>query len=140
VEASTDVQLTTHLRLGGGVTWLDTQYDKLSPDNAANKGNRVAGASRLSSVIHADYDVAAIEGLSLYAGARYYGDVWYDAQNTLKIPGYTLVNAGAGYRTAFSGHAVTWRLSIENLTDKAYWSNAGLGVPRTYAVSVKFDL
>jgi iron complex outermembrane receptor protein len=140
VEASTDVQLTTHLRLGGGVTWLDTQYDKLSPDNAANKGNRVAGASRLSSVIHADYDVAAIEGLSLYAGARYYGDVWYDAQNTLKIPGYTLVNAGAGYRTAFSGHAATWRLSIENLTDKAYWSNAGLGVPRTYAVSVKFDL
>ncbi|MET1025413.1 MAG: TonB-dependent receptor [Pseudoxanthomonas sp.] len=140
VEASTDVQLTDNLRLGGGVTWLDTQYDKLSPDNAANKGNRVAGASRLSGVIHADYDVAAIDGLSLYAGARYYGDVWYDADNTLKIPGYTLVNAGAGYRTTFSGHAVTWRLSIENLTGKAYWSNAGLGVPRTYAVSVKFDL
>jgi iron complex outermembrane receptor protein len=140
VEVSTDVQLSTGLRLGGGVTWLDTRYDKLSPDNAANQGNRVAGASRLSSVIHADYEVAAIEGLSLYAGARYYGDVWYDAQNTLKIPGYTLVNAGAGYRTAFNDHALTWRLSIDNLTNKAYWSNAGLGVPRTYAISMKFDL
>ncbi|SEL49249.1 iron complex outermembrane recepter protein [Pseudoxanthomonas sp. GM95] len=140
VEVSSDVQLTAGLRVGGGVTWLDTAYDKLSPDNAANKGNRVAGASRLSGVVHADYDVAAIDGLSLYAGARYYGDIWYDAANTLKMPGYTLVNAGAGYRMALNGHVATWRLSIENLTDKAYWSNAGLGVPRTYAVSVKFDL
>ncbi|WDS37970.1 TonB-dependent receptor [Pseudoxanthomonas sp.] len=140
VELSTNVQLTAGLRVGGGVTWLDTEYDKLDPANAANKGNRVAGASRFSSVIHADYDVATVEGLSFYAGARYYGDIWYDAANTLKIPGYTLVNAGAGYRTAFNGHAVTFRLSIDNLTDKAYWSNAGLGVPRTYAASVKFDL
>lgn len=140
VEVSADVQVATGLRLGGGVTWLDTEYDKLSPSNAANKGNRVAGASRVSGVIHADYDVAALEGLSLYAGARYYGDVWYDAANTLKLPGYTLVNAGAGYRTAFNGHAVTFRLSIENLTDKGYWSTAGLGVPRSYAASVRFDL
>ncbi len=90
--------------------------------------------------MHADYSVPQVEGLSLYALARYYGDVYYDADNTLKLPDYTLVNAGVGYRMQANGHPITWRASVENLTNRKYWSNAGIGLPRTFAVSVRFDM
>ena len=53
---------------------------------------------------------------------------------------FTLFNAGVGYRMQAAGHAVTWRGSVENLTNRRYWSNAGVGLPRTFAVSVRLDL
>jgi iron complex outermembrane receptor protein len=140
VEVSGDVRLTDAFTLGGGVTWLDPTYDKLSPDSSTQEGNRTAGAARWNGVVHADYSVPQVEGLGLYALARYYGDVYYDADNTLKLPDYTLVNAGIGYRMQANGHPVTWRASVENLTNRKYWSNAGIGLPRTFAVSVRFDL
>jgi iron complex outermembrane receptor protein len=140
VELSGDVRLTDALTVGGGVTWLDPTYDKLSPDSAAQQGNRTAGAARWQGVLHADYSIPQVDGLSVYALARYYGDVYYDADNTLKLPDYTLVNAGVGYRMQLDGHPVTWRAGVENLANKKYWSNAGVGLPRTFAVSVRFDL
>jgi len=90
--------------------------------------------------VHADYSVPQIDGLSLYALARYYGDVYYNVENTLKLPDYTLFNAGIGYRMQANGHPVTWRAGVENLTNRTYWSNAGVGLPRSVAVSVRFDL
>lgn len=139
VEVSGTVRLSDALTVGGGVTWLDPIYDRLSPDNAANQGNRASGAARWNGVVHADYSVPQIDGLSLYALARYYGDVYYNVENTLKLPDYTLFNAGIGYRMQANGHPVTWRAGVENLTNRTYWSNAGVGLPRSVAVSVRFD-
>ncbi len=140
VEASADLHLTDALTVGGGVTWLDPTYDKLSPGSAAQEGNRTVGAARWSGVLHATYQLPWVEGLETYAAVRYYGDVWYDADNTLKLPDYTLVNAGVGYRLLASGHPVTLRASVENLANRRYWSNAGVGLPRTFALSVRFDM
>lgn len=106
----------------------------------AQQGNRTVGAARWQGVLHADYSIPQVDGLSVYALARYYGDVYYDADNTLKLPDYTLVNAGLGYRMQLDGHPVTWRAGVENLANKKYWSNAGVGLPRTFAVSVRFDM
>jgi iron complex outermembrane receptor protein len=140
VEVSGNVLLGDAFSVGGGVTWLDPTYDRLSPDSITQQGNRTAGAARWNGVVHADYSVRQVEGLSLYALARYYGDVYYDAGNTLKLPDYTLLNAGMGYRMQANGHPLTWRASVENVTNRKYWSNAGIGLPRTFAVSVRFDL
>jgi iron complex outermembrane receptor protein len=140
IEASADVRVTDALTLGGGATWLDPTYDKLSPDSASQQGNRTVGAARWSGVLHATWQLPWVDGLEAYAVGRYYGDVWYDADNTLKLPDYTLFNAGVGYRMQAAGHAVTWRGSVENLTNRRYWSNAGVGLPRTLAVSVRLEL
>ena len=91
-------------------------------------------------MLHANYQLPWVEGLEAYAVARYYGDVYYDADNTLKLPDYTLVNAGVGYHLVASGHPVILRASVENLGNRKYWSNAGVGLPRTFAVSVRFDM
>lgn len=140
IEASADVRVTDALTIGGGATWLDPTYDKLSPSSASQQGNRTVGAARWSGVLHASWQLPWVDGLEAYAAGRYYGDVWYDADNTLKLPDYTLFNAGVGYRMQAAGHAVTWRGSVENLTNRRYWSNAGVGLPRTFAVSVRLDL
>lgn len=140
VEASADLHLTDTLTVGGGVTWLDPTYDRLSPDSASQEGNRTAGAARWNGVLHATYQLPWLDGLETYAVARYYGDVWYDADNTLKLPDYTLVNAGVGYRLLASGHPVVLRASVENLANRRYWSNAGIGLPRTFAVSVRWEM
>ncbi len=140
IEASADLRVTDALVVGGGATWLDPTYDKLSPDSANQQGNRPAGAAHWSGVLHATWQLPWVDGLEAYAVGRYYGDVWYDADNTLKLPDYTLFNAGVGYRTQAAGHAVTWRGSVENLGNRRYWSNAGIGLPRTVAVSVRLDL
>jgi len=140
VEASGAVHLTDAFTLGGGVTWLDPTYDKLSPDSASQQGNRTTGAARWNGVMHANYQLPWVDGMDVYAVARYYGDVYYDADNTLKLPDYTLFNAGVGYRMQVSGHPLTWRAGVENLGNRKYWSNAGIGLPRTFAVSVRFDL
>lgn len=140
VELSGNLQLTDNFSLGGGGTWLDPSYDKLSPDSAADEGNRVSFAARWQGVVHADYTIPGVEGLSVYGAVRYFGDVYYDTANTLKLPDYTLASLGAGYRMQLNGHGVTWRASIDNLTDRKYWLTNSLGTPRTYAVSVQFDL
>jgi len=140
IEASADMRVTDALTLGAGVTWLDPRYDKLSPESASQQGNRTAGAARWSGVVHAAWQLPWAEGLEAYAVGRYYGDVWYDAENTLQLPDYTLFNAGVGYRTLLAGgQTLTLRGSIENLTDRRYWSNAGVGLPRTFAISLRWD-
>lgn len=140
IEASADLHLTDAFVLGGGVAWLDPTYDRLSAASASQEGNRTAGAARWSGVLHANYQLPWVDGLETYAVLRHYGDVWYDAANTLKLPGYTLVNAGVGYRLLASGHPVVLRASVENLANRRYWSNAGVGLPRTLALSVRFDM
>lgn len=127
-------------RLGGGVTWLDATYQELSPSNAANLGNRAMGTSRLQSVLQAGYTPSAIPELSLHAGVRYYGDHYQDAANRLNLPGYSLLSAGFGYRFEVSGHLMTLRAQLNNLTGKAFWSPAGIGAPRTLSINLSFDL
>ncbi|HBK47726.1 MAG TPA: TonB-dependent siderophore receptor [Xanthomonadaceae bacterium] len=139
VEASGTYRLTDNLRVGGGVTWLDPTYDKLSPANAVNQGNRVSYAARWSGVLHADYAIPGVEGLNVYGAVRYFGDVWYDMANTLELPGYTLASIGAGYRTQIGGHPATWRVSVDNLADRKYWITNSLGMPRTCAASLQLD-
>ncbi|KAF1015104.1 MAG: Ferrichrome receptor FcuA [Stenotrophomonas maltophilia] len=140
IEAGGSVRVADGLTVGGGVTWLDPTYDKLSPDSASQQGKRTTGAARWSGVLHATWQLPWVEGMETYAVARYYGDVWYDADNTLKLPAYTLVDAGVGYRMQAAGHPVVWRAGVENLGDRRYWSNAGAGLPRTFAVSVRWEM
>lgn len=140
IEASADYRLTDHLTLGGGATWLDPKYDKLSPSNAANQGNRVSYAARWQAVAHVDYTIPTFEALSVYGAVRYFGEVFYDEANTLKLPDYTLVNLGAGYRMHLGARTLTLRLSIDNLTGRKYWITNAIGSPRSYALSAQFDL
>ncbi len=60
--------------------------------------------------------------------------------NTDRLPGFTLLDAGARYQLDVAQHPMTLRLDVNNLTDKAYWlSNESLGEPRTVLFSVSTE-
>ncbi|ESQ90981.1 TonB-dependent siderophore receptor [Asticcacaulis benevestitus] len=118
LEVNGYVSLTESLRLSGGVTALDTAYQKGDP---ALDGNRAAGAPRTQAVANLDYRVNAVPGLSLNIGARANSNEAIDETNSLFLPGYTVFNAGGRYTTEISGRPVTFRLQVENLGDKQFW-------------------
>jgi iron complex outermembrane recepter protein len=78
-----------------------------------------------------------VTGLEVHAGVRYFGDCYYNNTNTLLIPAYTLANAGFGYATVLFERPMVFRAEVNNLTDKEHWTSAGVGGPRTFAVSAK---
>jgi iron complex outermembrane recepter protein len=139
IEAQGSVKVTEDFTLSAGAMWMDPTYDKLSPESADIEGNQVSGASRIQAVVQASYAVPMVTGLEIHAGTRYYGSNYYDDANSLKLPDYTLVNAGASYTTTLRDHTTIFRADINNLTNKKYWSNAGIGTPISAALSVKVE-
>jgi outer membrane receptor protein involved in Fe transport len=56
----------------------------------------------------------------------------------------TLYSVGAGYVTVINGHRTVFNMTVGNLLDTTYWSNAvngnlGVGEPRTIKASVKVE-
>ncbi|MFT3991774.1 MAG: TonB-dependent receptor [Luteolibacter sp.] len=139
IEATGAVKVTRDLTLSAGAMWMDPTYDKLSDDQSDLEGNRIAGASRVQAVAQVSYAVPVVHGLEVHTGVRYYGDTYFSQKNTLEFPDYTLVNLGASYATRIYNCPTTFRADISNLTNKKYWSNAGIGAPISAAVSVKVE-
>lgn len=140
VEASMDLRLHATWTISAGASWLDASYRTLSAANINLLGNRVAGTSRLQSLLQATFSPMSIPGLNLHAGVRRYGDHYRDAANRLRLPAFVLANAGINYHLELAGRLVTLRGEINNLTGKRYWSAAGIGAPRTLSLNVSFDL
>jgi iron complex outermembrane receptor protein len=52
--------------------------------------------------------------------------------NPDKMPGSTVFDLGARYKTEIAGSTVTFRLNVANVADKNYWASGYyLGAPKT---------
>jgi iron complex outermembrane receptor protein len=75
--------------------------------------------------------------------------------NSFSAAGYNLFDIGARYTFNILSKPVTWRLAVNNVADRQYWSTIGpsnltgtntgnllahLGSPRTVLASVSVDL
>ena len=89
-----------------------------------------------------DYTVpdGFFKGVGLGAGVRYVGRSFADAENTLKVPAATVVDAAIRYQIGNWGMAV----NVTNLFDKVYvkscngYSGCGYGDARTVTVSANY--
>jgi iron complex outermembrane receptor protein len=84
------------------------------------------------------------KGLRLNAGASFIGARPVNPQDQGTIPTVTLYSVGAGYTTTIDGHRTIFNLSVTNLMNERYWSNAvngnlGVGTPRTFRISAKVE-
>lgn len=128
--------------VNAGATWLDADYRATIP---AVIGNRVESTPRFQALLGIDAKVAPVPGLSLHADASYIGNQAVNSANAWTAPPVTLFNLGAGYRTAYDGHGITYRVEVNNVADRAYWNSTAsnalqIGAPRTVALNVRFDL
>lgn len=120
LELEAKTQLTDNFRVMAGYTYLDTVYAK-SP--IGNQGNTPPQVPKHMASIWGEYSFhdGALRGLSLGAGARYVGQSWMDADNTRKVPSYTVFDASLRYELETIGlPGGQFRLNANNLLDRTY--------------------
>jgi iron complex outermembrane recepter protein len=121
---------------------LDAEIVKAT--TAALEGNTPNNTPKRTASLFFNYRVPFLEGLSVSTGAFAMASRPIDDQNRASIPGYTTYIAGAAYATRLHGMPTTFKLNVENLSNKRYWSAAGsgqlaVGLPRTVNFNATFD-
>ena len=130
-------------RLLGGVTLLDAELTKSA--TVANRGNKPVGVPEVQANLWAEWDLPWVEGLTLTSGAIYTGSQYVNQANTLELDPWTRIDAGARYSTQIEGRPTTFRATVQNLFDQAYWSGVASygafsqGAPRTLLLSASVD-
>jgi len=146
VELNVFGEVTRSVRLLGGFTWLDAE--QRSTGDSAIDGNRVIGVPRFQTTMGAEWDIPGVQGLTVDGRVVYTGSSYANAQNTLKVPGWTRFDAGVRYMTDVGGHTLTLRARVENIANRNYWASVGgypnsgylvLGGPRTFSLSASMD-
>ncbi|CAI3791202.1 Ferrichrome outer membrane transporter/phage receptor [Pseudomonas sp. MM221] len=152
LELEAHVQLTDSLKLLGGYTFTDIEYSRSMPSltssNLDNKGNSPTQAPKQMFSLWADYNFhqGPLEGLRLGGGVRYVGYSWVDAENSMKVPSYTLFDASLGYDLGKVGlKGVDVRLNANNLTNESYITSCAslnycyMGEERNVSATVSYQ-
>lgn len=154
VEAFVAWQPLRNLKWSNSLSYNNSQYkDDFTSDGVtyASAGKQVADAPKWIAFTQLAYDNGVWSG---QVGANYIGKRYYTFVNDNSVSGYTLVDAGGGYRWKTTGWAseVRVRAGVSNLFDKKYYAigdnpfpasdpsgqsyNILAGAPRTAYVTV----
>lgn len=134
------------VRVLGGLTLLDAELTKTRA--GLNDGNRAIGVPRTQANVGTEWDIPAVQNLTLTARALYTGKQYADAENDLEVSSWTRFDLGARYRMVVDDRDVTLRANLENVTGRNYWASVGgypdagylvLGAPRTLSLSATVD-
>ncbi len=150
VEVEARLRPIEQVNLIASYTYMDVEYSKDFTGAAGvnNRGNTPNAVARNMASLWTDYtfDQGPLAGLQVGGGARYFGKSWADAENTLRIPSYTLYDAMLGYDLSRVGlQGVGVRLNLNNLTDEKYvaacnsLSQCYYGESRNVMATVTYD-
>lgn len=152
LELEAHVQVTENLKLLGGYTFTDIEYSRSMPSLVApgvdNNGNSPTQAPKQMLSLWADYNFhqGPLDGLRLGGGMRYVGYSWVDAENSMKVPSYTLFDASVGYDMGKVGlKGVDVRLNANNLTNETYIASCAslnycyMGEERNVSATVSYQ-
>jgi len=146
VELTAFGEATRDLKVLGGLTWLDAKQHGTGV--AATEGKRTLGIPQVQANLGVEWEVRALQGLALDARVVHTGKVFADSANTLRVPAWTRLDAGARYLFEVQGTLLTLRARIDNLTNRKYWASAGgypdqsylvVGQPRSFNLSLAAD-
>jgi iron complex outermembrane receptor protein len=161
IEGQVEFALTDHLQLSANATYVDTEYKRFSgatffrigadgtvastfAGDAA--GNQVINTEPLSGSARLRYHVSTSTGQWVAsADVSYHSGLYFDPQNILRRPSYTLVGANLGWTSP----SAKWGLDLwgQNLLDRHYTLQWGLTAttgttvqapPRTYGVAISY--
>ncbi|MGF0237481.1 TonB-dependent siderophore receptor [Rhodococcus sp. IEGM1300] len=114
------------------------------------KGTTNYGVPRHTASVWADYTFhdGVAKGFGVGGGARYVGSSWGDTANTLKVPGYTLIDAALHYDIPHINSAndnLRLAINASNLANKEYvascysYSWCWYGAQRTVNASATYQ-
>lgn len=143
VEAVASARVAS-FKLGVSLAYLDTEL--MDVTELATLGKRTEGTPEWSGGVSVDYDVPAVNGLSIGSTVTLSSDRPVDPQNSGFIDGYTVVDANAQYAFKWGNRFTRVRLNVRNLFDTYYYSSVffqgglNVGRPREIVLSIATDL
>jgi iron complex outermembrane receptor protein len=141
------------LTLYGGVQLLNA---RLEHTPLATTNDKIyVGAPKVKGNMLFEYKIPGLAGLVATLDYQFSGTRAANDTNSYFAPGYNLFDLGARYTSNIWSKPVTWRLSVDNVTDRHYWSTiapsnltgantgnllAHFGSPRMLLASVSVNL
>jgi iron complex outermembrane recepter protein len=92
--------------------------------DAAQNGLQPTNVPARTLKLQAAYSLPGVQGLSLLAFVSHEGTRKVTPDNSIGTPGWTRLDLGARYATRWAGLATTWRLGVDNATDRRAWKEA----------------
>jgi iron complex outermembrane receptor protein len=152
LELSAVGEAISGLTVYGGVTLLDANLED-TPLTSTNDKIYV-GAPKVKGNTLFEYHFPTVQGLVASFDWQFSGPRAANDTNSFFVAGYNLFDVGARYTSTILTKSVTWRLAVDNLADKHYWSTvapsnltgtntgnllAHFGSPRTVLASASID-
>ena len=153
LELSAVGEVVEGLTIYGGVQLLNARLEH-TPLQTTNDKIYV-GAPKVKGNMLFEYRIPGVSGLVATLDYQFSGTRAANDTNSFFAPGYNLLDLGARYTSAIWSRPVTWRLAVDNVTDRRYWSTIGpsnltgantgnllahLGSPRMLLASVSVKL
>jgi iron complex outermembrane recepter protein len=120
LELSAIGEVISGLTVYGGVTFLDAKLE--NTPLAATNDKIYVGAPKVKGNTLFEYHFPAIPGLVTSFDWQFSGPRAANDTNSFFVAGYNLFDVGARYTQTILSKSVTWRLAVDNLADKHYWS------------------
>ena len=127
---------SAHGNLSAQATWLKAQVQNV-PEF---KDQQMQNVPKFSALLQLSYQPPQVQGLNLFADARYSASKFADKTATVKVPSYTVMDLSAVYDFHWQRYPAQISLHIDNIGNKKYWRDVGdymgddylfLGQPRT---------
>ena len=123
LELSAIGEVVDGLTLYGGVQLLNARLEH-TPLLTTNDKIYV-GAPKVKGNMLFEYRIPGLSGLVATFDYQFSGTRAANDANSFFAPGYNLFDLGARYTSAIWNRPVTWRLAVDNVTDRRYWSTIG---------------
>jgi iron complex outermembrane receptor protein len=152
LELSAIGEAVSGLTVYSGVTLLNA---RLEDTPLATTNDKIyVGAPKVKGNTLLEYHLPMVPGLVASFDWQYTGPRAANDTNSFFVAGYNLFDLGARYTSTVLTKTVTWRLAVDNLADRHYWSTvapsnltgantgnllAHFGSPRTLLASASID-
>lgn len=139
-------QVTDNLSLTASANLIQARAQNTG--TPSYEGHQVVNVPRFRTSVYADYKLPFAQGLSLLGGWRYASANTATPNGLVRVPAYHVFDAGLKYVSQWNGHALTWRLNIDNVFNHFYWRDTGTsggdsylfpGAPRLARLSLTYD-
>lgn len=150
-EVHSGLELGAHGKLGDNLRIVASarviQARAENTGTPSYEGHQVVNVPRFRSALHADYRLPFAPKLSLLGGWRYASSNVATPDGAVRVPAYHVFDAGLRYATTWNNHALTWRLSVDNVFNRFYWRDTGTtggdsylfpGAPRLARLSLSY--
>ncbi|SEK85191.1 iron complex outermembrane recepter protein [Pseudoxanthomonas sp. GM95] len=147
LELSANGKLSEHVHVTASASVLRARAEDAG--TPAYEGHQLINIPKARASVLVDYQLPFAPAWTVSGGWRYAASNVATPDGSTKVPSYNVFDAGLRVRSEVRGHALTWRLSVDNVFDKFYWRDTGSsggdyylfpGAPRLARLTVSYAL